>query len=611
LARGCLWVRRLRRRGTERVEQAWLEIVDDLRLRLGISRPVRLFKSALVEVPTVIGWMRPVILLPASALTGLTPEQLEAILAHELAHVRRVDYLVNACQCVLETLMFYHPAVWWISRCIREEREQCCDDLVVQVCTNRLAYARALAVLAESGHGLQELAFAASGAPLLARIRRLVGAGGETGPATGREMAGLTLLAASLPLILAGVWLILAAPSPSFQATARIRLCPEGTDSGAPAGVRAALAVRDPYAMQTETQIVQSDMILGKVVDSLALRDVWGRKDAKGEKLARIEAIGLLKSGVSLRLLANTSLIEIQASSEKPQEAAEIANAVARAYQEYRVSRQANLANGGLASMIELRKQLDAEINEMNTNVDQLRVKLSIPDSTALEYPRAPLLTAETLQHINSLRIDASQQLVSQESLLHDLKGLAPDVLAQTLPTVIQENFLGSLLEKKTLAEQSLLSLENDKGSLNPDVIKARASRDDLEKRIRATVEGDMKGLETKVHALGVSLTNLNEQVAQAIQADIQKASNSQPYFYAKRHLEEKITFRPLLESKIAVEQVDSTSAALVELIDAAVPPRRPISPDHRPLAGGFIGSGVLLDILGAILLRSRPKPVA
>src|SRR5206468_7510728 len=115
-----------------------------------------LVKSGLVQVPIVIGCLRPVILLPAGTLSGLTPAQLEAILAHELAHVRRHDYLVNAAQCVLETLMFYHPVVWWISHCIREEREHCCDDLVVQVCGDRLAYAKALASLEGSRIGLRD-----------------------------------------------------------------------------------------------------------------------------------------------------------------------------------------------------------------------------------------------------------------------------------------------------------------------------------------------------------------------------------------------------------------------------------------------------------------------
>ena len=142
LTRSCWWVRSIRIRDNEPLEAAWMEKLDDLRCRLGVSRPVRLLKSALVEVPTVIGWLRPVILLPAATLSGLTPRQLEAILAHELAHVRRLDYLVNAFQCLVETLMFYHPVAWWISRCIREERENCCDDLVIQVCGDRLIRAR-------------------------------------------------------------------------------------------------------------------------------------------------------------------------------------------------------------------------------------------------------------------------------------------------------------------------------------------------------------------------------------------------------------------------------------------------------------------------------------
>ena len=106
-------------------------------------------ESTLVEVPMVIGWLRPVILLPVAATTGLSSEQLEAILAHELAHVARRDYLVNLLQSVVETLLFYHPAVWWVSNQIRVEREHCCDDIAVAVSGNVLVYARALTELEE------------------------------------------------------------------------------------------------------------------------------------------------------------------------------------------------------------------------------------------------------------------------------------------------------------------------------------------------------------------------------------------------------------------------------------------------------------------------------
>ena len=113
-----------------------------LQRRLRVARPVRVMQSALVQVPTLLGWFRPVILLSASALTGLSPGQLELILAHELAHLRRRDPWVNLFQVALETLLFYHPAVWWVSRCVREEREHCCDEMAVAACGDRAARAR-------------------------------------------------------------------------------------------------------------------------------------------------------------------------------------------------------------------------------------------------------------------------------------------------------------------------------------------------------------------------------------------------------------------------------------------------------------------------------------
>lgn len=172
---GWLRVQRLRRRQIRPAAAEWQTALRRLAALLRVSRPVTLVESALVEVPTVIGWLRPAILLPASVLMGLTPRQLEAILAHELAHIRRHDYLVNLVQTALEALLFYHPAVWWLSRVIRAEREACCDDVAVEVVNDKLDYARALASLEEL-RGRPRLAVAAADGPLAYRIRRLVGA---------------------------------------------------------------------------------------------------------------------------------------------------------------------------------------------------------------------------------------------------------------------------------------------------------------------------------------------------------------------------------------------------------------------------------------------------
>ena len=193
---------RLKRQGTRPVGTAWEESLARLRRQLRVRRAVRLFESALVEVPTLVGWLKPVVLVPASALAGLTPRQLEALIAHELAHVRRHDYLVNLLQTLVETLLFYHPAVWWVSRQVRIERENACDDLAVEATRGgAVAYARALADLEQLRSAAQpaRLAVASDGGSLVARVRRLVG-GPAPRPGTPRLApllaAGLVLCAA-------------------------------------------------------------------------------------------------------------------------------------------------------------------------------------------------------------------------------------------------------------------------------------------------------------------------------------------------------------------------------------------------------------------------------
>src|SRR5205823_480846 len=100
--------------------------VAEVAARMRLNRAVRVLISSIAQGPSAIGWIRPVILLPATTVLGLTPEQLEAVIAHELAHIRRHDYLVNLLQMLVETVLFYHPAVWWVSSRIRHERELCC-----------------------------------------------------------------------------------------------------------------------------------------------------------------------------------------------------------------------------------------------------------------------------------------------------------------------------------------------------------------------------------------------------------------------------------------------------------------------------------------------------
>jgi len=172
---GWRQLQRLKRRSLKPVKPSLQNKLGELARILGIRRVVQLVESALVQVPTVVGCLKPVILLPASALSGLSAEQLEAIITHELAHIRRHDYLVNMLQTVVEVLGFYHPAVWWISHKMRAERENCCDDLAVRVSGDKICYARALTSMEEVRAAQPGLAIAVSGGSLFDRICRIAG----------------------------------------------------------------------------------------------------------------------------------------------------------------------------------------------------------------------------------------------------------------------------------------------------------------------------------------------------------------------------------------------------------------------------------------------------
>lgn len=157
------------------VASRWQDFARKTCMAFGITRPVRVLESARVAGPMVLGWIKPVVLIPSSAFLGLTQQQLELLLAHEFAHVHRADYLVNLIQVAIEALLFYHPAVRWLSARIRHERECCCDELVVTMTGDRLAYATALTGMEELRHQGPALVMAASGGHLLARIGRLSG----------------------------------------------------------------------------------------------------------------------------------------------------------------------------------------------------------------------------------------------------------------------------------------------------------------------------------------------------------------------------------------------------------------------------------------------------
>jgi D-alanyl-D-alanine endopeptidase (penicillin-binding protein 7) len=172
MAAGLLWIGRAARAQSR--DPAWQARLTAMAQRFGLGREVRLRVIDGLASPVTAGWWRPVVLVPASLVSGMPPQLLEALLAHELAHVQRCDYLVNLAQNIIETIFFYHPAVWWISHRIRVEREQIADDVAASKLGEPRRLALALSELERLQFSTHHLAQAANGGDLMSRIKRLL-----------------------------------------------------------------------------------------------------------------------------------------------------------------------------------------------------------------------------------------------------------------------------------------------------------------------------------------------------------------------------------------------------------------------------------------------------
>jgi capsular exopolysaccharide synthesis family protein len=338
----------------------------------------------------------------------------------------------------------------------------------------------------------------------------------------------------------------------------------------------------DPYFIQTEFEVMQSELILSKVVETLGLQDRWGKLYNNGERLTPQESIRILKGKMSLRPVRNTELIEIQVYSEDKHEAAELANAIAKAYKDYRESEKDRLTGSGIKVLLEKRKDLEDEVIAGRAKLAELRRQLSIPDSMASESTPQPQLSAEELRHLSSVRLESEVELVRSQTMLDNLTNLTREHLAQTLPTTVTDPLLPSLLEQKNMADQRLIVLEKDYGTNMPEMAKAIASLADLKVKINDRVDGIMESLKLKVDALEKGLAKLAERLNQAKEEDIKTASRTLPYFDLKRTVEDKIRFRASLDSRIEAETVDKAlpKSIMVTIVDAAQPGAGPVRPN-------------------------------
>ena len=384
----------------------------------------------------------------------------------------------------------------------------------------------------------------------------------------------------------------------SFSSTARIKIERDQPDITGLADQGTPIAY-DPYFIQTEFEVIQSEVVLGKVVADLDLCREWGKKYGV-ERLKTYEAVDLLKRRIDRRPVRNTSLLEIRVYSDKADEAAKLANAIAEVYREHRQEQRRQLSMGGIKALEQRFADQEAKVRKAQEEVEKLRKDLNISDAMASGDGPSPLMTADTLRKLEGLRIESKTAYARQVTLLDRLKQLGkelgPDGLAQAITSATPDELLSSLLEQLSVAEQRLVVMEKDYGAENPEVQKAKAMVADLHDKIRRRVDGIILGMDTVVLSMSNNLMNLEQEVNRATTNDVAQANRTRPYFEAKRRLEELKRFRTILDMKIASEKidVDLPKTMMVEIVDRAVPGLRPVRP-NKPLN---IALGIIIGLV-------------
>src|SRR5258708_3124423 len=288
-----------------------------------------------------------------------------------------------------------------------------------------------------------------------------------------------------------------------YSSTARIKI--ERDQSDIQFSDARMLGGYDPYFIQTEFEVIQSEKILKQVIENLNLNKEWGRKYYGGELLKTTEAVNILKGRMDLRPVPNTSPIEIRVLSEKPEEAKNIANEIATAYTAHRKEERMQLSEGGIKVLLDELTNQDGKITAQQKEVEYWRGKLQIPDAMASENAPSPLMSADTLRKIEGQRIESNGQLVKEQTLLEGLKRLKEEkganALAQAIPTAAPDTLLSDFLSQLNIAQHRMLAVHKDYGNNQPEVLKVGSQVQDLQTKVANSVEGFMAAFETRVAA--------------------------------------------------------------------------------------------------------------
>ena len=402
----------------------------------------------------------------------------------------------------------------------------------------------------------------------------------------------------------------------TYASTCRIKVETEPANAGYTTGGQPdQQVIYDPFFIQTTFEVIQSQVVLSNVVSRLNLNVVWGKKYADGETLKTTETMELLRKRMDLKPVRNTKLVAITVYSDDKQEAANLANAIADAYADYRVALRRQLVIGGLKALEQELKDYEGKIQAASTNVDYQRGKLHILDNDPATVNPTPTLTEQVMQTYNQQLIEGKKLYDSLQAQVDELKAMDKSKLRNVLPTVTGDASLSDLLGKLSTAEQSLSTLTNSYSQGNPKVTDCRTLIATLNQQIDDRVTGILAGLQSEVASKRAALASLTASVEQAKANDQLELEQGRPYWDAKRTLEQLIDFKKILATKIEEEKmnVDVPKDSLVQIIDTAEPGAAPVKPNKvlNIVTGAIIGiflGGVSGSIAAFIVMRMEKR---
>jgi len=366
----------------------------------------------------------------------------------------------------------------------------------------------------------------------------------------------------------------------SFSSTVRIKVEKDMGDVGGFEG-KFAQAGFDPYWVQTEFEKIQSKMILNQVITNLNLHHRWAEK-MKVDELPMDLTYGILKHMTDVRQSRNTALIEIRVISEDKNEAANIANEIAKVYKDTRLNSHLELARSGIASLQKQWEDQDKLVRSMQAELDQIKENLQISDVEAQGNAAMPTLEPDTLRKYENLRIEAEASYAKVQTLYTHLTNLSRVEFRKAVLTTSPDQQLSALMEQLASAEQRLTVNLANYGLEHPEVKAAQGLIERITKQVDDRLDGILEGLKANALSYKAAWERMQAAVDNAKEADIKAAKARRPYFQKKRDLENAQVVRERLQLRVIQEEVDAKIPrnAIVEVIDRAEPGLRPVRPN-------------------------------